>query len=206
MGKGAQVTYSRNQLLEGTQWHFLRVRLAREANITLHNHAVGGELVRQDIQIECAEEGAQATIQASACLPAGHILDQQLTVSHLAPNTTSTQMIHNLVGSKAKAILNGRIYIEKGCDDTDAELNNKNIALADDAVINTKPELEIYANEVRCAHGATIGMLDEAALFYCKSRGIDPEAARLLLCRAFLAQATQGVLSANAMQAYETAL
>ena len=101
---------------------------------------------------------------------------------------------------------NGRIHIYEQCPGVDAHLSNKNLALAESATINTKPELEIYTDDVACSHGATVGALDEAELFYCVSRGIDPELAQRMLGLGFLKTASNGPLAESAQNAFEGVL
>ena len=101
-------------------------------------------------------------------------LDQQVTMEHLSANTTSQQTFHNIVADRGKSTFNGRIHIHAGARNSNANLSNKNIGLGANATINTKPELEIYNDDVSCSHGATIGQLDNDQLFYLCSRGVTP--------------------------------
>ena len=122
-------------------------------------------------------------------------LDQQVTMEHLSANTTSQQTFHNIavIADRGKSTFNGRIHIHAGARNSNANLSNKNIGLGANATINTKPELEIYNDDVSCSHGATIGQLDNDQLFYLCSRGVDPNAARQLLCEGFLQQCVGGL-------------
>ena len=122
-------------------------------------------------------------------------LDQQITIEHINPHTTSRQRVHNIVADRGKSTFNGRIHIHEGAKNSDAQLSNKNLGLGANATINTKPELEIYNDDVSCAHGATIGQLDDNQLFYLCSRGVAPAVARRLLCEGFLQQCVDGPLA-----------
>jgi hypothetical protein len=198
LGPGSQLSHSRNNFSRGAHWQFLNIHMDRDANYTLHNHSTGADLKRQDIRIQCNGSGAHAEIASAAFIGAGDHLDQQVTIEHAAPHSTSTQAFHNIAGDKAKVTFNGRIHIHPGANGVDAHLSNKNLGLSDRAVINTKPELEIYTDDVKCSHGATVGQLDADHEFYCASRGIDPAQARSLLSRAFLNVCTRGPLSTDA--------
>jgi Fe-S cluster assembly protein SufD len=125
----------------------------------------------------------------------GAHLDQQLVVEHRAGATRSRQRFHGIGAGKGTAVFNGRIHIHPGAPGADAALSNRNLALHPDAVIDTKPELEIYTDDVKCSHGATVGRLSEESLFYLCSRGLDPRQARRILCRAFIRECVTGALA-----------
>jgi Fe-S cluster assembly scaffold protein SufB len=196
--------HSRNCFSSTSQWHFLNVTLEKNSQYTLHNHASGSTLCRQDIIINLQGTRAHAELQGSAVVGQGLHLDQQIRLSHLAPDASSNQVFHTIAEDRAKVTFGGRIHIHPSCDGTDARLQNKNLALGDNVTINTKPELEIYSEDVSCAHGATVGQLDPAHEFYCTSRGIEPEAARTLLSQAFIGSATNGPLAAAAQLQYQS--
>ena len=203
LGPGSQISHSRNSFNGGTHWQFLRVNIGRDAAYSLYNHCAGATLRRQDIQIVCAQPAARAEISSAAFVATGSHLDQQITIEHAAPHTTSNQSIHNIAGDKAKVTFNGRIHIHAHANGADAHLSNKNLAMGQHAVINTKPELEIYTDDVQCSHGATVGQLDESLMFYCASRGIDPVRAKQLLSKAFLKVCIAGPLAEEARSAFQ---
>lgn len=199
VGRNAEVIHARNSLSATPQhWQFLSVQINANGHYSLHNHAVASSLRRQDTQIQLCGEGAVADLCGAAMIPERVSLDQQITVEHLSANTTSRQKFHNIVANKGKSTFNGRIHIHVGARKSNANLSNKNIGLGADATINTKPELEIYNDDVSCAHGATIGQLDDDQLFYLCSRGVSPAAARQLLCQGFLQQCVSGPLAQSA--------
>ncbi len=200
MQPGSRVQHSRNSFTTGTHWQYLRVNIGRDATYHLHNHSAGAELRRQDMQLICAAPGAHAEVTSAAFIGSKTHLDQQITVEHRAAHTTSEQTFHNIAAGGAKVTFNGRIHIHEHCASVDANLSNKNLSLGDNAVINTKPELEIYTDDVKCSHGATVGSLDQDHLFYCASRGIAPQQARTLLSQAFLQVCTLGPLAESAQQ------
>ena len=122
-------------------------------------------------------------------------LDQQFIMEHRAPDTFSRQKFHGIGAGKGTTVFNGRIHIHPDSPGSDAGLVNKNLALHPEATINTKPELEIYTDDVKCSHGATVGQLAEDSIFYLRSRGLSRDEARILLCRAFLSSCIDGVLT-----------
>jgi len=204
MQPGSRLLHSRNSFSAATHWQYLQVNIARDATYQLHNHCTGADLKRQDIQLVCAEPGAHAAVTSAALIGSKTHLDQQITVEHRAPHTTSQQTFHNIAAGGAKVTFNGRIHIHERCGGVDANLTNKNLSLGDNAVINTKPELEIYTDDVKCSHGATVGSLDPDHLFYFASRGIPPQQARTLLSQAFLQVCTAGPLAEQAQQHLQT--
>jgi Fe-S cluster assembly protein SufD len=161
------------------------LRLHARSEATLHAIELGGALVRHDLQIELV--GDQAKLQTRGVfMPHGrqHI-DTQLAIRHQALNTTSSSNWRGVANDRARGVFRGAIVVAPGADGSDASLNNKNLLLSPSAEIDTKPELEIYADEVQAAHGATVGQLDERSLFYLRSRGIPLAEARALLTAAF---------------------
>lgn len=194
LGPGSRLTHSRQTFGSGRHWQHLAVSQDRDSHYSLHNHCVGAELKRQDVTIASTASGAYSEITSAAFLPEGTHFDMQVTMEHQAPNASSRQRVHNIAANAAKATFNGRIHIHANAGGVDAELSNKNLTLGDAAVINTKPELEIYTDDVKCAHGATVGQIDPAHLFYCASRGIGPGEARRLLSQAFITSCTEGPL------------
>ncbi len=167
------------------------LRLHARAQASLHVLELGGALVRHDLRAELIGDGAQLRT-GGVFMPHGrqHI-DTQLAIRHGALNTTSTSSWRGVASDRARGVFRGAIVVAPGADGSDASLSNKNLLLSPGAEIDTKPELEIYADEVKAAHGATVGQLDERSLFYLRSRGIPLAEARALLtaafCRAVLA-------------------
>lgn len=196
----ATVIHSRNNL--GTQlghcYRFLCVNLAQNASYHLHNHSMGSQLHRQDVHIECVGSGAHAQLDMANWVGPQQHLDQHVVLSHGAADSSSNQRIHTIAEHQSKVTFNGRIHIQAQCPRVEAHLNNRNLALSDVATINTKPELEIYTDDVACSHGATVGMLDPDQLFYFASRGVLLDQARQLLARGFLRQCIAGPLASEA--------
>jgi Fe-S cluster assembly protein SufD len=158
--------------------------LGRSANFGSHSISLGGALVRNDVNVTLSE-GTEATLNGLYLVDGTQHVDNHTTIDHARPHGTSHELYKGILDEKASAVFNGRILVRKDAQKTDSKQTNKNLVLSDDAVINTKPELQILADDVRCTHGATIGQLDAEAMFYLQSRGIAKAEARSLLTYAF---------------------
>lgn len=200
LGNNARVRHSRNALDNApSHWQYLNVRLQSNANYQLNNHVTGCGSRRQDIHVIMDGQGAEANLVSAGKVDGKAALDQQVTLEHRQPRGSSNQTLHNIVANGGKCTFNGRIHIHKGAFGTDAQLSNKNLGMGEHATINSKPELEIYTDDVSCSHGATIGTISKDALFYLTSRGIDQAAAEALLSQGFLRQCIDGPLANQAL-------
>ncbi|WP_158754246.1 Fe-S cluster assembly protein SufD [Dyella sp. S184] len=161
------------------------LRLHARAQATLHVLELGGALVRHDLQAELIGDGAQLDTRGVFMPHGRQHIDTQLAIRHQALNTTSSSNWRGVANDRARGVFRGAIVVAPGADGSDASLSNKNLLLSPSAEIDTKPELEIHADEVKAAHGATVGQLDERSLFYLRSRGIPQAEARALLTAAF---------------------
>ncbi|WP_458069459.1 Fe-S cluster assembly protein SufD [Rhodanobacter sp. BL-MT-08] len=162
-----------------------RLRLHAKAHATLHVLELGGALVRHDLQAELIGDDAQLDTRGVFMPHGRQHIDTQLAIRHQALNTRSSSNWRGVASDRARGVFRGAMVVAPGADGSDASLSNKNLLLSPNAEIDTKPELEIYADEVKAAHGATVGQLDERALFYLRSRGIPLAEARALLTTAF---------------------
>jgi Fe-S cluster assembly protein SufD len=162
----------------------LQAVLGRSTNFKSHSISLGGALVRNDAGAVLSE-GTEATLNGLYIVNGTQHVDNHTTIDHAQPHGTSHELYKGILDGKASAVFNGRILVRKDAQKTDSKQTNKNLVLSDEAVINTKPELQIFADDVRCTHGATIGQLDAESLFYLQSRGIGREDARNLLTYAF---------------------
>jgi len=163
----------------------LNARLGRNARLTVVSIDLGGKLVRNDTNIRLEAEGAEVQLHGLYA-PAGNThVDNHTRIEHCAPHCLSREFFRGVVGESAHAVFNGKIVVHEGARKTDSEQRVANLLLSPKAVVNAKPELEIYNDDVKCAHGATFGQLDEDAVFYLRSRGLDREAARSLLTYTF---------------------
>jgi Fe-S cluster assembly protein SufD len=161
------------------------LRLHARAQATLHVLELGGALVRHDLRAELVGDGAQLHTRGVFMPHGRQHIDTQLAIRHQALNTLSASNWRGVANDRARGVFRGAIVVAPGADGSDATLGNKNLLLSPTAEIDTKPELEIYADEVKAAHGATVGQLDERSLFYLRSRGIPLAEARALLTAAF---------------------
>jgi Fe-S cluster assembly protein SufD len=161
------------------------LRLQARAEATLHVFELGGALVRHDLRAELVGDGARLHTRGVFMPHGRQHIDTQLAIRHQALNTASDSTWRGVANDRARGVFRGAIVVAPGADGSDASLGNKNLLLSPSAEIDTKPELEIYADEVKAAHGATVGQLDERSLFYLRSRGIPLAEARALLTAAF---------------------
>jgi Fe-S cluster assembly protein SufD len=163
----------------------LRIEQARNANITSHSLLSGGALVRNNVHPVLAGEGAECLINGLFIGGGRQHLDNYMLVEHASPHCASRQFYNGILDGRSHGVFHGRIIVHKDAQRTDAKQTNRNLLLSDDAQINTKPQLEIHADDVKCTHGATIGQIEEGALFYLRSRGISESEARRILLQAF---------------------
>lgn len=190
VGHGANVRMRRLQNeTEIVDYNALAVTIASAGSFDFAQYSLGAQLRRNDIAVNLRGEGASATLAGAWRLTGTQHLDNQLAINHEIGGGTSRQHFRGNVTDKSKAVFNGRIYIAEDAQRSDATLTNRNILESADAEVYAKPELEIYANDVVCSHGATVGQLDRDALFYLRSRGLSYADARTLLVRGFLGAA-----------------
>ena len=166
----------------------LRIQQGRAANVSSHSVLVGGALVRNNIHPVMAGEGGECLINGLFIGNSRQHLDNYMLVEHASPHCASRQFYNGILDDQAHGVFHGRIIVHKDAQKTDAKQTNRNLLLSDSAQIDTKPQLEIFADDVKCTHGATIGQIEETALFYLRSRGIDENSARQLLLTAFASE------------------
>lgn len=166
----------------------LRLQLERSANVASHSLLLGGGLVRNNVHPVLAGEGAECLINGLFVGSGKQHLDNYMHVEHASPHCSSRQFYNGILDDHSHGVFHGRIVVHKDAQKTDAKQTNRNLLLSDSAQIDTKPQLEIYADDVKCTHGATIGQIEENALFYLRSRGIEEIAARRLLLMAFASE------------------
>ncbi|MBI1368708.1 MAG: Fe-S cluster assembly protein SufD [Planctomycetes bacterium] len=163
----------------------LRADQDRDSRFESHSVLLGGAIARNNIHLELVGENAYAMINGLYLPHRDQHMDNHMRVVHAAPNCGSRQFYRGILDDHAKAVFSGRIVVNEGAQKTDAVQHNSNLLLSNDAQIDTKPQLEIYADDVKCTHGATTGQIDEDALFYLQARGLSEEAARGMLIYAF---------------------
>lgn len=170
---------------QGLHVNQLTAELARNGHFTAHAITLGGALVRNDVQVLLNGEGAECTLNGLYLLDGKQHVDNHTEIEHAQPHTSSRELYKGVLSGAAQAVFNGKIVVRKDAQKTDARQTNKNLLLSENGVVNTKPQLEIYADDVKCSHGSTIGQLDRDALFYLRSRGIGSADAQSLLSYAF---------------------
>ena len=166
----------------------LRIEQGRNANVASHSVLLGGGIVRNNVHPVLNGEGGDCLINGLFAGTERQHLDNYMLVEHAKPHCGSRQFYNGILGGHAHGVFHGRIIVHKDAQKTDAKQTNRNLLLSDEAQIDTKPQLEIYADDVKCTHGATIGQIEENALFYLRSRGIEEASARQLLLLAFASE------------------
>ncbi len=186
VGERAAVDHYKVQLETVNAFHIatLQATIGRSASFASHSISLGGALVRNDANATLSE-GSEATLNGLYIVNGTQHIDNHTMIDHAMPHGTSHELYKGILDGKAHAVFNGKIIVRKDAQKTDSKQTNKNLVLSDDSVVDTKPELQIFADDVRCTHGATIGQLDAEATFYLQSRGIGKNEARSLLTYAF---------------------
>ncbi|TLS68616.1 Fe-S cluster assembly protein SufD [Mariprofundus erugo] len=187
LAAGARCTHYRLQLEAAKQCHSGRVEVSQKADSSYQLHAVelGGMLSRCDVISRLDERGASCELGGLFVATGRQHIDHHTRIEHNAPYCSSRESYRSVLDGRSHGVFNGKIVVAKGAIKTDSAQNNANLLLSPDAAVDTKPELEIYHDDVKCAHGVTVGQLDKNQLFYLKSRGIAEEEAKQLLTVAF---------------------
>ncbi len=187
LAKNAIVEHDRLQLESDRSFHVgtLHVQQDRDSNFSSNAVTFGGRLVRNNITVTLDGEGAEATLNGLYLGTGEQHIDNHTCIVHAKPHCPSHELYKGILAEKSKGVFNGKIIVKKDAQKTDAKQTNKNLILSDEASIDTKPQLEIFANDVKCTHGATVGQLDDEALFYLRSRGVSLNKARDILIYAF---------------------
>lgn len=159
--------------------------LGRSSRFDFHSLAFGARLSRNNIRTKLDGEGLECVLNGLYLTRDRQLADHHMIVEHARPNCVSHEYFNGILDDQSRGVFHGRILVQQIAQKTDAKQTNKNLLLSDDAAANTKPQLEIYADDVRCTHGATIGQLDEQAIFYLRARGIPEVVARRMLVHAF---------------------
>ncbi len=193
IGANAHLSHYRMNLEEEHLLHIggVHINLARDAQYFGFTLAEGSQLKRIDYQICHKGNGAHATLNGVYLPRHKQLVDYHTNVEHEAPHCTTSETFRGIIADSARAVFNGRIHIHPDAQKTLAELSNKNLLTSDRAEVDTKPELEIYADDVKCAHGATVSQLDQASMFYLQSRGLSEEKARTMLSFGFINELLQ---------------
>jgi len=184
---GARLEHYRVQLESHKAFHtsLTSAELGRSASYDTTSINLGGRLSRHDVSVVMDNEGAECRVDGLYLAGAGQHTDTHSVIDHQQPHCTSHKLYKGILDVNARAVFNGKVFVREGAQKTDAMQTNKNLLLSPEARVDTKPQLEIYADDVKCAHGAAVGQIDQEELFYLQARGINPELGRSLLTYGF---------------------
>lgn len=186
VGPNADLTLYKQQSESDKAYHFggIYVKQARDARFRHHNFAFGSLLARNDIHADL-DHASECELNGLFVGGKRQHIDNHTRINHLEPRGSSREVYKGVLDDRARGVFQGRVIVAQDAQNTDSEMNNRNLLLSDDAEIDTKPQLEIYADDVKCGHGVTVGQLDEKSIFYLQSRCVDEETARNMLTFAF---------------------
>jgi Fe-S cluster assembly protein SufD len=202
LGEGAAVEHVKFQDESRNAFHIAAVRadLARSCRFISHSIATGARLSRNSIRTALAGEGVECILNGLYLTRGDQLADHHMVVEHAQPHCTSHEYYNGILDGRSKGVFHGRILVQPAAQKTDAKQTNKNLLLSEDATVDTKPQLEIYADDVKCTHGATIGQLNEESIFYLRARGIGTETARRMLIHAFAGEIIERIRHAQARE------
>jgi len=200
LGDGAVVEHAKFQDESRSAFHLaaIHAHLGRGCNLTAHSVATGARLSRNNIRATLAGEGVECILNGLYLTRGDQLADHHMVVEHAQPHCNSHEYYNGILDGRSKGVFHGRILVRPAAQKTDAKQTNKNLLLSDDATVDTKPQLEIYADDVKCTHGATVGQLNEESIFYLRTRGIGAETARRMLIHAFAGEIIERVRHAPA--------
>jgi Fe-S cluster assembly protein SufD len=186
-GDNAKVEHVKLQDEAANAFHIATIagEFGRTSNVTVHSFALGAKLSRTNIRTKLAGEGLECILNGLYLTKDEQLADHHMIVEHAQPHCASHEYFNGILDDKSKGVFHGRILVREIAQKTDAKQTNKNLLLSDDATADTKPQLEIYADDVKCTHGATIGQLNAESIFYLRSRGMSKDTARQMLIHAF---------------------
>lgn len=195
VGESANLDHYKLQRESRTAFHIasLQFQLERSAALSTLSISLGGGLVRNDINAVLDGEGCDLALNGLYVVGGEQHVDHHTVIDHAKPHGTSRELYKGILSDRSRGVFNGRIIVRPDAQKTDAKQTNRNLLLSDEALVNTNPQLEINADDVKCAHGATIGQLDADVLFYLRSRGIDVDTARHLLTYGFMSDISERI-------------
>jgi Fe-S cluster assembly protein SufD len=186
-GDNANVEHVKLQDEAADAFHIATIagEFGRTSRVNVHSFALGAKLSRNNIRTKLAGEGLECVLNGLYLTRNEQLADHHMIVEHAQPHCASHEYFNGILDDKSKGVFHGRILVQQIAQKTDAKQTNKNLLLSDNASADTKPQLEIYADDVKCTHGATIGQLNDESIFYLRARGIDTETAKRMLIHAF---------------------
>jgi Fe-S cluster assembly protein SufD len=193
IGDGADIEHYKLEQESQSAYHMagMYVSQGRDSHYTSHNIALGGRLVRNDLQVMLDEPGADCTLNGLYLTRGRQHVDNHTRIEHCKPRSSSRECYKGVLDDQSRTVFSGRVVVHTGAQQSDARQSNHNLLLSNEAEADARPQLEIHADDVNCAHGCTVGRLDEEAMFYLRSRAIDVATARSFLIHGFLADVLQ---------------
>ncbi len=194
-GKHASLDHYKLQRESEAAFHVatLQVQQERSSNFSSHSISLGGSLIRNDVNVVLNAEGGECTLNGLNVSKGSQHIDNHTLIDHARPHCNSRELYKGILDGHSTGVFNGKIIVRPDAQKTNSKQTNKNLLLSENALMNTKPQLEIFADDVKCTHGATIGRLNDDELFYMRSRGIPAESARTLLTYAFASDILSGM-------------
>ena len=182
---------------EAANFHFSTENISqlKDSNFTLNTVTLNGAFVRNDVLVNVEGENCETHLNGAYIMKETQHVDNHTTVDHIFPNCNSYELYKGVLDEKSTAVFNGKVFVRPNAQKINAFQSNANVLLSNDATVNSKPELEIYADDVKCSHGSTTGQLDEEAVFYLRSRGISDAAARQMVVAAFMQDVFSKIVS-----------
>jgi Fe-S cluster assembly protein SufD len=193
VGAGTHLTLHKIQTEAGTNFHVSKenVKQDKDSNFTLHTTTLNGNFVRNDVNVAVNGQNCETNLYGAYILNGTQHVDNHTVIDHKVAHCLSNELYKGVIDDKATAVFNGKVFVRKDAQKINAFQSNANVLMSDDASVNSKPELEIYADDVKCSHGSTTGQLDEEAVFYLRARGISEKSARNLVVSAFVNDALE---------------
>jgi Fe-S cluster assembly protein SufD len=194
-GENARVEHVKLQDEATSAFHIATIagEFGKTSNVNVHSFALGAKLSRNNIRTKLAGEGLECILNGLYLTRGEQLADHHMIVEHAQPHCASHEYFNGILDDKSKGVFHGRIYVHPIAQKTDAKQTNKNLLLSDYATADTKPQLEIYADDVKCTHGATVGQLNDESIFYLRSRGLDTPTAKRMLIHAFAGEIIERV-------------
>src|SRR5882724_6379483 len=202
IGENAVVEHCKFQDESAEAFHIatIGVQLGRNCNFIAHSIATGARLSRNNIRTNLADEGVECVLNGLYLTHGEQLADHHMIVDHAKPHCNSHEYYNGILDGRSKGVFHGRILVRQAAQKTDAKQTNKNLLLSEEATADTKPQLEIYADDVKCTHGATVGQLNEESIFYLRARGIGADTARRMLIHAFAGEIIERIRHAPARE------
>lgn len=208
VGVNAKVSIDKIQFENDSTYHISteEIRQSKDSNFTINTATLNGKLVRNNLHIEVDGENCETNLYGTYLLKGKQHIDNHTIVDHKVANCNSNELYKGVIDDDATAVFNGKVFVRKDAQKINAFQSNGNVLLSDNGTVNSKPELEIYADDVKCSHGSTTGQLDEDAIFYLRARGLSEKSAYKLLVSAFVEEVLENIENDNVKSYIEDCL